>query len=533
MRPDIFRTFIFRTTSHLKVSSNTITPIDNSLSIVNFNGEKAFIILGNNYNTIIDNVEFTIDEFGSNTCTLNLSRRLDFDVEAGSLIQISLYGKPIWVGTIYEGYDINNIEDLKIQAKGLIFLLKNVGIQKTYFAGTKIVDIIKDIVENYVVPEYPIISYNSNNFTTIPTSQIPINFQIDQKDAYTIINTLAKVINCRFFIDADRNAKLVHPDDFEQWTIFSQFYETSLKLDYDQIYNHIYVKRQSPRGTGETGWTIPAGIPVTNQTSVKKYGIKLKEFFVPEYLSDANCVEIANNLLSEFSEPKYKGEAKDLPIPKKRLWNYGRYKIISNLDYFYYTVSENDNITQIQFNSTDTTASEQISTTDFVSGAGSLRIFNIQANSTKLYYYIMNSLLYVDTIYAYLKLKDLLNEKRTFQLKLWYGESSILENFINVIITSYNFQLFSFKLPSLSRIKYIGFQLDDTKTDMEIFIDKVYVKYKGNLHLNLLAKKIKYKVDNDSMTTDITFEREEARIENYVKAMLGEGQLIKYLLERR
>lgn len=514
---------------HIKIPEASVISLDESdISLYGITGEKAITFIGGGYNFIIKEAIFTLDTYGSNSAEITLSKNVDIEIPAGTYISISVKNKPLYLGYIYESYDINNQDEIQLKSKGLIEKFKDVGITKNYASGTLVKDIIKDICTQ-VAMEYPILKVKDDNFNVNNNYAIPVPLNIDKKNAFKMIEALINSINCYLYIDGLGNIILKEKNSQIEDIIFSEQQFVELKLDMDNIYNHIYVKRQSPQGTGETGWTIPSGFPISDQASINSYGIKQKDIYVPEYFDDATCFEIGTNFLNEYKQPKYKGEAQKVPLTK--IYNIGNYKIVSLYNELFEIATEFDNLSNLIYDTNDTTATETITNTDYISGSGSLQI-ELTAPSQKIYYIDLGKEYFIDAIFIYAKLEDLLNQKRNFKFKIIYGLNNPNENEIQTTINSYRFSLYRTKIP-VTLIRYIGIQLNDNKLNMRIFFDKLYFKYLGWKHFNMFCKKIKYKLSNRENFCDLTFEREEAKIENFLKGLINEGELIKILLERR
>lgn len=501
---------------------------DSDISLYGITGEKAITFIGGGYNFIIKEATFTLDTYGSNSAEITLSKNVDIEIPAGTYISISVKNKPLYLGYVYESYDINNQDEIQLKCKGLIEKFKDVGITKNYASGTKVKDIIKDICTQIAI-EYPILKVKDDNFNVSNNYAIPVPLNIDKKNAFKMIEALINSINCYLYIDGLGNIILKEKNSGIDGIIFSEKQLVELKLDMDNIYNHIYVKRQSPQGTGETGWTIPAGFPLSDQASIKAYGIKQKDIFVPEFFDDATCLAIGNNFLNEYKRPKYKGEATKVPLNK--IYNIGNYKIVSLYNELFEVATEFDNLSSLIYNTNDTTATETITNTDYISGSGSLQI-QLTAPSQKKYYVDLGKEYFINSFFIYAKLEDLLNQKRNFKFKIIYGLNSPDENEIQTTINSYRFSLYRIQIP-ITLVRFVGIKLNDNKLNMRIFFDKLYFKYLGWKHFNMFCKKIKYKLSNGENYCDLTFEREEARIENFIKGIINEGELIKILLERR
>jgi len=505
-----------------------ITLEESDISLYGITGEKAITFIGGGYNFIVKEATFTIDTYGSNSAEVTLSKTVDIEIPAGTYLSIAIKNEPLYLGYVYESYDINNQKEIQLKCKGLIEKFKDVGISKNYVSGTTVKAIIKDICIQ-VATEYPILKVKDANFNVGSNYAIPIPLQIDKKNAFKMIEALANAINCYVYIDGLGNIHLKEKNTGIEDIIFSEKQLVKLKLDMDNIYNHIYVKRQAPQGTGETGWTIPAGFPLSDQASIKAYGIKQKDLMVPEYFDDATCSEIGVNFLNEYKRPKYKGEAGKVPLDKIR--KIGNYKIVSLYNKLFEVATEFDDLNQLIYNHNDTTATETITTTDYISGSGSLQV-ELTAPSQKMYYVDLGKEYFINALYLYAKIEDLLNQGRNFNFKVIYGLNAPNEYEVAAIINSYRFSLYKIGIPT-TLIRFIGIQLNDNKLSMRVFFDKLYFKYLGWQHFKMFCKKIKYKLSNRENYCELTFDREEAKIENFIKGMISEGEIIKILLERR
>lgn len=503
----------------------------NNITISGLKNSKIFYFAINAYKNKIKFIKIVNDIHGCNLCEIEFNDKLNFEIEPFTKIEIRYNNQNLFYGFLdYVSQDKKNPN--KFLFKGLVEQLKRVRFEKNYNANLKIIDIINDLflsIKNETDIRYNInkIDFTSNN--TI----FPVNIQIGKSNIYEIFNKLTKIINYVWGVDANGDFFCYQLPNKIKKTFFENLVDAEIFLDFKNIKNVITIKRQVERNSNSTGWTI--GSVKTDFASVAKYGKKFYDLLLPGYFDDQSCDIVANQILNDAKEPKYQFKINKYIFKKNKLINFdlGKYKLITKFDYDFLTINDCDDINKIIFDNNDTSASEIITNNvgDFISGAGALKIYNVNSNSQKTYLFL-NNLIYGKTksILFYAK-TNFFND--TFLFKLKFGSDLNNLNIIDFKINTNYYKLYKIEIDYLN-LNYIMIQLNEPNPANKIlFIDKIFIECYTNKHIvNTLTKTI-YEIKNDLISVDLEFEYDKEIFENFVKNLISESESLKYISEKR
>jgi hypothetical protein len=523
----------------VKISQSIEKKEFNYIAFTGVKGSKIFTFTSTGYDNFIKSFKITNDKNGCRLCEISFLKDFDFEIEPFTKLQIFINNEFIFTGYL-DYLDDSNIKSKNdittFKFKGLIEQLKRVRVEKIYPANTKIINIIDDIVKNYVANETDT-KYNSSLIDFISNqTQISANLETSKSNVYELIDKLAKILNFAWGVNEKGEFFCYRISNNVLFSFFENVSDIEFKKDFKNVRNSITIKRQSAQGTGETGWRV--AYQTSDLTSISKYGKKFYDLQVPGFFDDISCQIIANNILNEFKEPKESAIIKKYKFKNNIIKNFksGFYNIIKRLDYYFDLIDDFDDLTKINFNNTDTSASEQITNIDFISGSGAFRIYNIQANSTKIYKLSnLNISGFIDTIYFYAKFKNVNNANhKYFKIKIGIGENSYSDNIINFSIETeyYNLYKIVFNNP-LRKIKEIAIILDDNKNNIELFFDKMYCKNYNYKKLKLFLTKIEYILNDKEIYSNLEFNYERESFENFIQGLLSEVEMLKFVSERR
>lgn len=511
--------------------------INNTISLYGLKNSKILNFLSNYYKNIMKSVKIINNTRGCNLCEIEFLKPFEFDIEPMTKISITINGERFFFGYIdfIEDDYMNENDIIKYKFKGLVEQLKRTRYELSYPTNTRITYIIDDIIKNYVSKDTDIL-YNPAKIDKITnTTQIAAILQTSKSNTYELFEKLCKVINYDWGVDEYGEFFAVPNSNAIYDVFFENYKEITIKKNFKDIRNIITIKRQSTTGTGETGWTIAAQL--LDNTSIQKYGKNFYDLQVPGYFDDISCGIIANNILNEFKEPKEEAIIKEYPLKKIKFIPCNKiYKIIKKVKWDYRLIDDFDDLSKITFNSSDTSANEQITTNDFISGYGALRIYNIASTSTKIYKLLnLNIKGYVIKFYIFAKLKNINNSSHTnYKVKIYYGENSYFENEIDLYIETKFYQLYVIELDNpMRKINEIAIQLNDNKSDIELYFDKMYCMNYNYKHLENKLTKIEYFIASDTMYANLEFNYRPEKFENFVNGLLSEVEMLKYVSERR
>lgn len=513
--------------------------INDYISFVGLKNSRLFSFIGNSYKNFIKSIKIINTKNGCSQCEVEFLDLPDFEIEPFTKLIINANNQNLFYGYL-DFLDEKNIKEkneiIKITFKGLIEQLKRVRVEKTYPSNTRIIDIIDDLIKNHVIFETDI-KYNNKKIDFLYNlTQTSASIETSKSNVYELIEKLSLILSYDWGVD-DVGEFFCVP---KKQNIEKVFFEIGNKIDYAKnfkdIRNIITIKRQSATGTGETGWTIASQI--TDNTSVSKYGKKFYDLQVPGYFDDNSCNIIAHNILKEFKEPKNVFRITNYQFKNNKIekFNIGRYKAILNPADYFELINDCDDLSQINFDTNDITASEEIANSDFISGAGALRIYNIQSNSNKIYKFLnLNIYGYIKSLLFFCKFKNINNSQhKNFKIKLWFGENSYLENNLDYFIENNIYYLAKINfINPLRKLNEFAIQLNDNKTDIEIYFDKFYLINYNYKHIDNYLSKIEYIINEKESKANLEFEYEPEKFESFIQGLISSVEMLKFITEKR
>jgi hypothetical protein len=257
-------------------------------------------------NSIIEKIEFTIDNHGCANFKLELNALPPFPMLPFSLITFKIGNTRYnwYSGEISYKDDegLSNEDGYEFSGVGLRSYLKTLKAKTTYNAGDDVGAVVKDLVETWIAP-YCAITYNASKIDDSTGVILASNIELSSHPIETVLDTLASMAGCEWGVDGDRDLYFLPSSTAIKKTFFIGYNINTFKPKWNltEVKNVITVQRQEGAGSGGVGWAV-AGV-YNDASSVKKYGRKELNFQIPGYFGDDEADVIGNALLAEKKEP--------------------------------------------------------------------------------------------------------------------------------------------------------------------------------------------------------------------------------------
>ena len=301
---------------YLTVVSETIKKSVN-INLSLFSGTSVGNLRSGIQNSIIEDLEFTVDENGSADFKLTLSRNPSFEILPNSIVKIAIGASAFnwYCGTIDYPEELGaNTDKIELKGFGLRKFLNDLKANTTYTQGTDISSIIDDIVQTWIVPYCPI-SYNASKIDGPSGVVLAFDIQLGKYSIAEVLKTLilmAQSGNNYYVWGVDGNGDFYFSQldkTVTNKTFFIGFncHDFKPKLNFNNIKNVITVTRKNTNSTNASGWVV--GGVYNDLSSVKKYGRQELTYQVPGYFTDSDCNLVGNALINNLAEPEYSAQA--------------------------------------------------------------------------------------------------------------------------------------------------------------------------------------------------------------------------------
>lgn len=484
-------------------------------------------------NSIIQSVEFTIDEHGCADFKMTLNSLPPFPMFPFSIATIKIGNTRYnWYSGEISYKDDEKADDdpYEFSGVGLRNYLKTLKAQTTYEAGQDIGAIIQDLVTTWIVPYSPI-QYNASKIKSTTGVIIANDIELSSASIETILNTLADMAACDWGVDGDKDLYFWPKSTTIKRTLFIGYDINTFKpkRNLTEVKNAIIVKRQEGAGSGGVGWSV-AGI-YNDVSSVKKYGRKEMTYQVPGFFEDEECDIVGNALLEEKKEPSLSATVTGYIVNGGGDYlERGNYRFVMPFKSYEYVYDDVDDIEDWE---TETGSALVLSKDEdiYMYGDGCLKIAYSGNNS------------------------DLITLQNSFELgkieKInFYIRASKTGGFINVGIGSgaWNDYTASVDIPIQERfinfewdvsdfdvrdIDTFGIQINDAlgTSSTEIWIDRITFTVKGFQNYELEYKKATYKFSPSDHSARVEFGTIPPKMENYLAGLFAAADELKFTTE--
>ena len=302
--------------------------------------------------SIVNSLEFTIDENGCNDFILRLNKLPLFEILPFAMLSVNIGDTDFdWYKGIlsYPDEAGTNRGIYEFRGFGLRRYLETLKADTDYSAGLDLTEIVDDLVQTWIAPFSPIeyvpakIGANSGVVLVNP-------IEIGKFNLRQILNTLSSMASTSTFyyiwgVDGDGAFYWTRINRAENERTFHIGYNLNAfkpKTNYENIKNVINIQVQPARGSGDSGW-IGAGI-FNDVSSVAKYGRNELNKQVPAFFDSDEVDVLGNAILDDLSEPKKSANTNYWQaLTAGSYLTQGLYRFINPLKDFQETVNDIDN----------------------------------------------------------------------------------------------------------------------------------------------------------------------------------------------
>lgn len=512
-----------------------------TISISSVSGALVGKIRTDCANSIVQSLKFTDDQKGSADLTLELNKLPDFPLLPRSTIRIAIGNTSFsWYNGILDYTDIQGTPKDKYTftafgpRKGL-----DDGHSSRIFTPPLDIGVIMDTLAQDIAAEFPI-NYNPSKIQLSTGSFIVTTNDLSRQSYTKVLDTYAAMCgNTGAYWGVDGDGDFFFrlkdsPDDLSRIvkTYFVGYDVTDFnpQLNVDSIINSVTVQRQNGRGSGGAGWVI---IGVYNDdTSIKKYELKQKNFLFPGSIGDDDGATIGAALLAQNATPRYSGEATGkIVISGDDYLPRGNYRIIMPPSIYTRVINDCDtasDFAKVGSGDLSLTASSDI----LVSGSGSIRMAYSSAlnDRAELTMDLKAGTLKTILIWLY--------SVRTSTVTIGIGAGA-WNQYTKQIAVNVTGQFFGVEWDvsalGITHITKFGIRIDDAAAlgPNYIYFDKLETRLSGSQHYILEKKETKYEYDKDNQKADITFGALPPKLYDFVANVMSTAQEASLTQQKR
>lgn len=504
-----------------------------NVSIASASGALVGKIRTDVQKSIVQEINFTLDEKGCADFSIKLNKLPDFPILPFSIISIKIGETDFdWYRGVVAYPDDRGTERdyFEFRGYGLREYLSGLKADVDYVAGTDIGEIVADIAENYIQPYAPI-RFNINKINTTTGVILANKIEFGNSFLNKVLDTLSQMASHIWGVDGNGEFYFEKPNqsDIEQtYFIGYDLQEFKPKVNLQEVKNTIIVQRQQGRGSGGAGWSV-AGI-FNNLSSIKKYGKRELNFQIPGFFEDDDADIVGSALLDEKSEPKESATASGFVIQSILDYqNRGTYRFV--LPFKDYTVlySDVDDETQWQKQGTgDLTISKENDLLVHGDGCVRLDFANALSDSVLFERELIGN---IQTIRFYIRS----NRQGSFA-SVGVGLTNFDENITKIDFPVadifYNFEWDVSQL-DLKKISKFGIRIDENLPTTTIYIDKIEFLLKGHKYYKLRLKQSKYRFSPNNQTVSSEFGILPPKMENYLAGLFSTAEELRFTGEVR
>jgi hypothetical protein len=495
--------------------------------------------------SIINSLDFTIDEHGSANFALKLNKIPEFEILDFSIIKITLANTAFsWYCGVIDISDKeeNILENNLYELRGFGFreYLKKLKVYdpddpsaSVFATGTDIGDIVTIIVAEFIVPFCPVIYLPGNVWDTtgvILANDIEVGkFFID-----SVLDTLAGMANAVWGINGDGEFFFQERNTDVQKVYFAEFMKSvKPKINLQEVKNTIIVQRQQPLSAGGAGWAV-GGI-YSDLVSISKYGKRELQYQVPGYFQQGEIDIVGNNLLAEKKEPTTSATCEFTEIDGENSFlSNGYYRFI--LPFSRYRVEYQD------FETLDDWAlisagdmAITLDTTTYKTGQAAIKLtYSDSAGGAAEYTEVFNKGI-VKNLYIYFMADQV---GKFFNLEIDVVDMNGAETLtVGVTIARQDeFVLFTWALAAYNIRRITALRIRPTlypTTEKNIWIDRVTFEINACKHYSLDFKRATYTVAPNSQSFSAEFGQIPPKMENYLEQLFRLADEFRFTTEDR
>jgi hypothetical protein len=203
----------------------------------------------------------------------------------------------------------------EFEGKGAIDFARRISVDNQYVGGETLTEIVKDVVENDLAPNSPII-YNESkiNAGTYATTQLEFNNNTIEDLLNSILDLANRNIDStryRWYIDKHKEFVFEPVSNSIQYGFFEgyQFQSPDIEITANEMINRVrFWKTQLDLDT-----IFYVG-QFSDSDSIDVYGIWQKDFIIPNFFDDVDASRLANSILKQNKDPQTRIEIQNLRI---------------------------------------------------------------------------------------------------------------------------------------------------------------------------------------------------------------------------
>lgn len=493
--------------------------------------------------TLINKIEFTIDDKGCSDFAMTLNALPNFPILDAAKVQITPFDdvEPWFCGKLTEMPEQGTGNQQGDENEGSGYVFRGVGTRKsfennkedaTYHAIQDVGTIINDLVSTYILPRTGIL-YDPSKIDS-PTGVLIVNdVELSKHPFSKVFDTFAEMAQRQWGVDGTNSFYFTDLYAGIRGTIFVGYncHDVSIKTDESSVKNSVLIQRQTGKGSGGVGWL--AAVIRKDDESIAKYGKQELTYQVPGAFGDDECTILAENLLARYKDPDRTFEIKNYALRSKAdRFIAGRYKIVFPPGMYDDTVNDCEDVSQwVAAGPGDLTVTQD--TTHILSGAKSIRLQYVNAANDI-------AVLTLPTPFkGFIKrIRMWVYCGRAGQLftvgvgrTLWNEHT----NPVSILLGS-QYQLIDWDVSALNlrQIGQIGFRIDDASgTPTTIYVDRIEATTTGHKTFVAKLKRAKYSFTPTEQKVDLEFGELPAKLEQYVAGLVATASELKFTGEIR
>jgi hypothetical protein len=451
--------------------------------------------------------------------TIEVSKDIDITFFNGMVVKFYRKNFHWFTGSlVYKPeLDDNDTKKIKIEGIGFYAYLKDKKIEYELYENKTLEYIVLDIIENYIVDNLPIF-YNPD-LIDLPSITI-VKYEIKNKDLFQVFKYLLNVANNNF----NSEQYEIGTNKYRHFyfkpisnTVITGYFEgfhfqkPKPKFSTKDLFNKINVQRTLEGATD----TDPVGI-VEDTTSQEKYGIKEKEYKIPDYMDDTTALLVGNAILEQYKNPIFSLDVDDLIIADDPL-PIGFYYLNTRPKNYALEVSNCDDdstwdLTHIS-NTTLTVSAEKV-----YSGNKSFKIVTDSGSGNEyIEYELDEEITFPNSLDFYLHSNTAGN---LFKITAYDVDGNGYNTSFSVILTNqfikYSMSLVDTNILNLKKIRVTFFPVDPAE-DAILYFDGFICNVRQWKQRNLCLNKCTYKMKNGSVLASAIFGEEIFSFVNEIK----------------
>lgn len=489
--------------------------------------------------SIVQSIEFTVDENGSADFVMKLNRLPDFEILPMSIITINIGDSDFdWYKGVVTYPDTEGAyrDSYEFRGFGLRRWLENLRADTDFGVGMDIRDIMQVLAEDWIAPFSPI-RYNPAKIAPSTGVILGTTIELGKFSLRQVLDTLSTMANAGGFfhvwgVDGDGEfyfeRKAINSME-RTFFIGYNLHDFQPKLNYEEVKNVITMQRQEGRAAGGAGWSV-AGV-YNDESSVAKYGRNELNYQIPGFFADNEADIIGNALIEDLAEPK--NSAKTSGWQARTQLDFlppGNYRFIMPLGDFSQVASDLDDATEFTvFGAGDLTVNDD--TQFMLYGSKGIR-FDFQNAENQRAEIDIEAFGFIQEVRFYVR-----GSVAGAYLTAGVGEGAWNEQTIKVEIPQaevfYPIR-WDLRESNIRDLKKFAIRIDENApAQRKVWIDKLEVLLRGHRTYTMRLKRAVYRYSPDGSGADCEFGSLPSRLTDYIAGLQATASELKFTGEIR